>query len=516
MGAEACLAEGVRETQRSRRTIVGRPDGLVLDRVQSRLSAKYHNLLLQFASYDETPPPRGAALMLLWLLSQRDEGSVAVDAARLRYPPADDGFRWFLASNLARLFDERPRLRDLLCYNREGGVLSIEDPQLEFYLENLNWPALARDSGHLDVEWTEQGPRFQRPHHALPVRSVRSATRIALPASRVLHLSDLHFSNAREAVEWAAQLREDLHHDFRSSPLTAVVLSGDLTNRATPDEFAAAAVFIHELRRDFELESNQLIIVPGNHDLSWEAAKDSYKIHRQSDYKGPRDHGRVIESATHIEVLDDEARYRERFANFAAFYFRACAQAYSLDYEFQATLHPFPAAKLLFIGFNSAYRIDHHFRGRAEISSVTLGQALRQIDSEPRFSDFLKIAVWHHPIRSPDDDRIRDTGFMERLAQSGFRLALHGHIHRAEPSQFRHDLTADGRRIDLLGAGTFGAPTREWQPGVPLQYQLLEIHGDRIRIRTRCRDNPQGAWRSDARWTRGPGESAADSYDIEL
>lgn len=512
--AEACVMEGWRERPTDKRTILSRPRGPLLDRVWTRLSFKFHDELIAFASFDAAPPPRGACLALLWLLVESDEGSVQLQAARTRFPQLAAPFDWLMASNFSKLFDTRSRLRDLFFYNRNGAVLSIEDPQLEFYLANITWTAFARDSGHTGVEVS---PEVGLTLGARPLTSPPAVARPRppeVPASWVLHLSDLHFSTEREAVEWSAQLREDLHHELRRTELTAVVLSGDLTNTATPEEFAVAETFLAELRSDFGLSPHQFVIVPGNHDLSWERSKASYQVKRAEELRprpAPED---CFQNGDYVEVLTDREAYRDRFKAFEVFYYKICGEPYPLEYEQQALIHTFDESRLLFLNLNSAWRIDHHFRSRADINTSALGRALRKIDSEPLCRDFLKIAVWHHPINSPDEDRIKESGFIERLAATGFRFALHGHIHRSEQSQFRYDMAPEGRRIDILGAGTFGAPTRELQPGVPLQYQLLHFEGHKLRVHTRRREKRDGAWRPDARWTRGPSEPPDAFYDL--
>ncbi|MBK1709770.1 metallophosphoesterase family protein [Marichromatium gracile] len=71
---------------------------------------------------------------------------------------------------------------------------------------------------------------------------------------RIAHLSDLHFG--RDAPDLVAALQTELH----ALAPDLVVLSGDLTQRARPAEFAAAADFIARLPAP-------VLAVPGNHDL---------------------------------------------------------------------------------------------------------------------------------------------------------------------------------------------------------------------------------------------------------
>ena len=98
---------------------------------------------------------------------------------------------------------------------------------------------------------------------------------------------------------------------------------------------------------------------------------------------------------------------------------------------------------------------------------------------------------------------------------AGFRLILHGHVHRADSALYRYDRTIAGRRIDIITAGTFGAPVREWVPGYPLEYNLLVIRQHEIIVETRCRREVNGAWEPDARWLQGPGKDPLPRYVIE-
>ncbi|QRK09400.1 hypothetical protein JQX13_04445 [Archangium violaceum] len=189
---------------------------------------------------------------------------------------------------------------------------------------------------------------------------------------------------------------------------------------------------------------------------------------------------------------------------------------YPIEPEAQFSLQHFPTLNLLVLGLNSAWEIDWFFRSRASIHRVALERALNHVRSTPEYSTCLKVAVWHHPLVGAEADRITDHGFLERLAVAGFRIALHGHIHKAEKTDFHYDLSPGGRGLDIVSAGTFGAPTREWRQGVPLQYNLLRFEPGRVMVETRRREEPNGAWKPDARWTQGAGKDPLPRYFIKL
>lgn len=72
--------------------------------------------------------------------------------------------------------------------------------------------------------------------------------------TRLIHLSDLHFGATTPALldplcEMVAELAPDM-----------VVVSGDLTQRARPAQFAQAAAFMARLPAP-------VLAIPGNHDV---------------------------------------------------------------------------------------------------------------------------------------------------------------------------------------------------------------------------------------------------------
>jgi 3',5'-cyclic AMP phosphodiesterase CpdA len=331
----------------------------------------------------------------------------------------------------------------------------------------------------------------------------------------LLHLSDLHFSQLPQADVWYGQLAEDLK-ELGCDRLDVLVLSGDLTQRADAREFEAARRFLLRLSTDARLSPGQVVVVPGNHDLDWSLSKAAYSFHRREDYADALEEGRFIAHGTTVVEVRDEAAYRQRFKPFADFYAQIKGTPYPLDYEAQIDVQDFAKENLLVVGFNSAWETDHHFTSRAGIHAEALTRALDRIRRSHAWVSRVKIAVWHHPLASPGEDRVKDHGFLQQLAKAGFRLVLHGHIHKAERSLFRYDMTPDGRRLDIVAAGTFGAPTTEWVPGYPLQYNLLRLSKDRIVVETRRREEPNGAWHPDARWLQGPGKDPLPRYAIAL
>lgn len=517
---EAALKAGVLEVPQTLVEIgLGPVD--VIAAIQEELSARFRAPMIDFAAFDITPPSRGAQLSLLWLLAHSSDGFVSVQEARLRFPMLNAAFDWLLASNLTRCFQEHPHLQELLYYNRATQTLTLEDPQLKFYLRALDWEEFAKASGHGHVRvhpedgplWTVSGSANLELGSTTAVSSGTVSGRpTVMQLRRILHLSDLHFATKDQATIWYSQLAADLREQ-QAERLDALVVSGDLVNRADPAEYDAARLFLEKVMVGFSLSARQIVLTPGNHDVSWSISEEAYRPYRRSRYLGALVPGAYIEHpGSLIEVREDDA-YRKRFQSFAELYREIKGVEYPLVYEDQGIVDELADLDICFVGLNSAWETDHHFRDRASIHPGALANALLKLGAP--VSGKLRIAVFHHPLHGGEDSRVRDTAFLQQLAVHGFQLALHGHVHKADAELYRYDRSEGGRRIEVIAAGTFGAPTREWVPGYPLEYNLLLVGPDKITVETRCRREINGAWEPDARWRQGPGKDPLPRYFID-
>jgi hypothetical protein len=332
----------------------------------------------------------------------------------------------------------------------------------------------------------------------------------------ILHLSDLHFGTRQDARLWSGQLSDDLKQELNCDRLDAIIISGDVADLAVADEYAAAADFIEKVCSEFSVDRSNLIIVPGNHDLNWGLSEEGYTPVKRKMYADRLQQGCYIDESDAVVQIRDDDLYKDRFSPFSDFYQRIRGELYPLDFAEQGTIYHLKELNLLVLGLNSAWQTDHYFTSRAGICTDALTIALDTIRQNPDLDGCLKFAVWHHSLSNPFDDRITDHGFMERLAQQGFCVCFHGHLHKATNELYRYDHSASGRKIEIVGAGTFGAPTKEWYPGYPLQYNLLKIYQSKIIVETRRRTEINGAWKPDAIWTQGPGQDPLPRYTIDL
>ncbi|MBV9926747.1 MAG: metallophosphoesterase [Acidobacteria bacterium] len=326
---------------------------------------------------------------------------------------------------------------------------------------------------------------------------------------RLLHLSDLHLSGGVDTEQILQPLIDDIRDESGGLGFKQVdflIISGDLTNRAAPEEFEVARQFVSALIREFDLTAERCIVVPGNHDLSWEEEVYHWKPGRSVNVAGLLEEHYYPQGDGYL--VRDERSYPNRFRNFSQYFYHPLVQKeYPLAFEEQCISYLFPQTGLQFIALNSSWHIDEWFRNRAGINLGALARGLvkareeieRAVDSKVLDVDapILRIGVWHHPVTG--NDKIRDDAFMERLRRSAVRLCLHGHVHenRAEVVGYPHP-----QKIHVIGAGSFGAEASQRPESTPRLYNVLEIARDHssVKVHTRSMLKQGGAWEGWAVW----------------
>lgn len=129
-------------------------------------------------------------------------------------------------------------------------------------------PATGKDPGH-QIE-------LLNAEHARPYRFSR--THYTTTARTLLWVSDLHFSKSNyhgfpdEPLQydnlWNALDRALKEHG--TEDIGGVIVSGDITWQAAPDEFdQARKIFFDRIISKYKLDPRQLAIVPGNHDIAF-------------------------------------------------------------------------------------------------------------------------------------------------------------------------------------------------------------------------------------------------------
>jgi 3',5'-cyclic AMP phosphodiesterase CpdA len=235
----------------------------------------------------------------------------------------------------------------------------------------------------------------------------------------IVHLSDLHTGRLDPAVE------APLVNAVRSAAPDLVVLSGDLTQRATAAQFREARAIVDAL-------GTRVLIIPGNHDVPlWNVA---------------------------ARFLTPLARYSRYITT---------------------DLSPvFADEELIVVGVNTTRSFAW---GEGRISHAQVDDALMRLTAAPPHAT--RIVVTHHPFDLPPGVRERRLlgrarMAMARFATAGADLFLSGHLHLSHISHSAERYRIAGHSALIVQAGTVSVRGRGQEPS----FNILRLERGRLTI----------------------------------
>ncbi len=240
-------------------------------------------------------------------------------------------------------------------------------------------------------------------------------------ADRLFHISDIHFGveDMRAHAAFADAVRTERPD--------AILCTGDITQRATHRQFAAAAAYFRALEVP-------VMLFPGNHDLPY------YNLIER--FRNPYARARKLE-------MQVGQKLALRHAVIVPFDTNAAAQ------------WRWPWSD----GVVKARKLD-----------AALAQ-LAQYSGDPR----RKLIACHHPLLPARDDQrnptIRGEEAFAALASAGAEAVLSGHVHVFFDQMREHG----GQAMRMIGAGTLSTRLR----GAPPSYNALTIDGAGITVERR-------------------------------
>jgi len=320
---------------------------------------------------------------------------------------------------------------------------------------------------------------------------------------RILHLSDLHFTEDTKVDSRFTFLSDDLKKDLKIDSLDFLVITGDFSHKCNPKGFEKAEEFISCLIDEFGLSGHRCIFAPGNHDLEW--IEDLYSAMP------------VTDGNPHLSLK--EGLFPKRFSKFSESVWRHfMTSPYPLDFDKQGMAFYSPDTPILFITLNSAWKIDQFHTKASEIHTEAMANAIEDADDKIKDAfkgkdpKILKICLFHHSIGRIQT--IPKLDFIGHLFKNGFQVCLHGDVH-----DIQRDIMDYWRKspLHIIGAGSFGSQPEGRPESIPLSYNLLEVERNfkKIRVHTRCQKTGESAWEGWNIWS-GKGKSKAKYpyYDI--
>jgi len=299
----------------------------------------------------------------------------------------------------------------------------------------------------------------------------------------ILHLSDIHcginfvikqkdaygYSKMSAEEYLAKKIVYDLSDRLNVSP-DYIVISGDLTEGGQKREFIAAKKFIDHLLGGLRhnsihnISKDNIIIVPGNHDINISDNKRAYRTSR----------GKVKAA---YECKEKYSKFYEFFDEF----YTASRHERTFNHEKGFHLFKYPENCLAFIGYNSCNKISYaRLKAPGWIYPDQINYSIEQLGDEKKFP--IRIAVLHHnpkniPLFKEEIQMdllasIQDNGIL--FDKYGIGLLLHGHRHVNATSCIKDHERDDSYELLSVGAGTIGSSSYEGS-GSGNRYQIIEF-----------------------------------------
>ncbi|MEM9463593.1 MAG: pentapeptide repeat-containing protein [Myxococcota bacterium] len=307
----------------------------------------------------------------------------------------------------------------------------------------------------------------------------------------LLHLSDPQFG--RHHRETTGATAADREHDTLGArllqDLTAlaedgapvqpqlVVITGDLSEWARPSELAQFERFAARLLTGLGLPRERLVVVPGNHDVSWKACEAYF-------------------AQCEAEECEPTPPYWPKWRFFTALFGRLYGGPQA-PFEFNETrpwsLFVYEPLRTVVAGLNSTmpetHREGEHYGELGEAQLRWFAEQLRPF----RDRGWLRIAALHHNVQRKavdDDENLRDATRLEQLLGDTINLVLHGHTHDGKLEWLRP-------QVPIVSTGSAAVKDQARPHGVPCQYQVLRIHPGGLRRWTRAYQPAQSRWVGD-------------------
>ncbi|NMF88171.1 metallophosphoesterase family protein [Aromatoleum petrolei] len=319
----------------------------------------------------------------------------------------------------------------------------------------------------------------------------------------ILHISDLHRTpNAKISNEelLSALIRDRDSYTRGDNPIRspdAIVVSGDIVQgvplkapngQATLQaQYDEAEDFLRKLAAELvEGDHSRVIIVPGNHDIDWQLAKQAMQLVEVGDLPAnvlgalqePSSLYRFSWATREVFQIFDTELYGKRldafWKFFESFYFEV-AGLLRVKTGSDANLYSLHGGRIGVAAFNSCHGNDC-FTFHGSIPAKVISQTHLDMRSLGPFE--LSIAVWHHNLEGPPyRTDYMDIEIVRAMIARGFRVGMYGHQHRAQVSAQSLRLAAS-ETMAILGTGALCAGGADLPSGSNRQYSIIEINDD--------------------------------------
>lgn len=360
----------------------------------------------------------------------------------------------------------------------------------------------------------------------------------------IAHISDLHRSsdNPISNVAVLNSLMRDMDtyttQGIAKPDLLVVsgdIIQGDANTTFLKGQYDEALDFLKNIANNlFGGDKSRIILIPGNHDISWTESKNSMEkiAEKETTDNNGGLRNSIFKEAIKINSnvkwswgdksfyrITDEEIYKNRLSYFCEFYknFYDGNRTYSLDPNKQFDFFEFPELAITIVGFNSCFHNDHLNRAGA-INPRCIAEVGLQL-RESREKGHLILATWHHNTKgAPYDQDYMDDTFIKNLISYSVKIGFHGHQHKQEILRAESNII-EGEMMLILSAGSLCAGPNELPTGYNQQYNLLElsrINNEEIQLKLSSRVKTPESSFDNPIWGKGTFSSTATEFKTKL
>lgn len=327
---------------------------------------------------------------------------------------------------------------------------------------------------------------------------------VNLSQDTILHITDPHFSvgKFRSQHVWrlesengnGATLAEAVKNALGPIQPGLIIVTGDLTFSGAEEEFNEAFHGLNALAGKLNLDSDRIVVIPGNHDIVW-TKNDTYVENAP------------VTEAPAAAIANYKSFYRKLFTHDAN-----PRLAMGRRFLLPCGL----ALEICGLNSNSLESGKNFLTGMGRIEEAAFQDIANQLRwSEESGSPFaLRLLLTHHHLALTEDleaagDYYRGFGIasdaariLRLAAKFGVQLALHGHKHRAflwRAGVYELPELGSGKasQISIVGGGSAGSSETDSHKNY---FNLLQVSNCDLKL-TIYRAQNAGAFTSMNEWT---------------
>lgn len=303
---------------------------------------------------------------------------------------------------------------------------------------------------------------------------------------RIVHLSDIHLSAGNKyAYEnyFKDALIQDLLNYHNQVKIDIIAITGDLVDRGGHSLLSSDSavspfhifqdVVITPIMENLQLRPEQIIFVPGNHDID----ETNIKLVDEKNIILNLNEQNIIEYLNQNEI---NFEHSERIKGFKEFEkeFHAYTPNYTYSENQSTYFYTTPdGLKVGFILLNDSWRcksiqlnLDAEKDNKHYVGTSQLFQSLNLLKSQ---NTNINICLMHH-----DFDDLKDGEELKRIIENkDVELVLNGHYHNADTGELT---TPNGRYLGLRCGASLNKPNETHIDYVP-GYQIVDISNEVVK-----------------------------------